>query len=109
MIIHKVQNKKKIWINDQIQCELLSCSPAELIWRCVLAKQLQKVLAILLGCMSASILLAEATILPNGVDLSLFSILINAMKKHEMPVQVTFLYRFLFYFYPLLVYWNRIF
>ncbi|XP_004230534.1 uncharacterized protein [Solanum lycopersicum] len=60
----------------------------ELIWRCVLAKQLQKVLAILLGCMSASILLAEATILPNGVDLSLFSILINAMKKHEMPVQV---------------------
>lgn len=60
----------------------------ELIWRCVLAKQLQKVLAILLGCMSASILLAEATILPSGVDLSLFSILINAMKKHEMLVQV---------------------
>lgn len=60
----------------------------ELIWRCVLAKQLQKVLAILLGCMSASILLAEATILPNGVDLSLFSILINAMKEHEMLVQV---------------------
>ncbi|XP_049389285.1 uncharacterized protein LOC125853602 isoform X3 [Solanum stenotomum] len=59
----------------------------ELIWRCVLAKQLQKVLAILLGCMSASILLAEATILPNGVDLSLFSILINAMKEHEMLVQ----------------------
>ncbi|CAN4107944.1 unnamed protein product [Withania somnifera] len=60
----------------------------ELVWRCVLAKQLQKVLAILLGCMSASILLAEATILPSGVDLSLFSILINAMKKHEMLVQV---------------------
>lgn len=61
---------------------------AELIWRCVLAKQLQKVLAIVLGCMSASILLAEATILPSGVDLSLFSILINAMKEHEMLVQV---------------------
>ncbi|MCD7448002.1 hypothetical protein HAX54_036822 [Datura stramonium] len=40
------------------------------------------------GCMSASILLAEATILPSGVDLSLFSILINAMKKDEMLVQV---------------------
>lgn len=40
--------------------------------------------------MSASILLAEATILPSGVDLSLFSILINAMKGHEMLVQVTF-------------------
>lgn len=60
----------------------------ELIWRCVLAKQLQKVLAIVLGCMSSSILLAEATILPSGVDLSLFSILINAMKEHEMLVQV---------------------
>ncbi|XP_059313771.1 uncharacterized protein LOC132064705 isoform X1 [Lycium ferocissimum] len=60
----------------------------ELIWRCVLEKHLQKGLAILLGCMSASILLAEATILPSGVDLSLFSILINAMEKHEMLVQV---------------------
>ncbi|XP_018632988.1 uncharacterized protein [Nicotiana tomentosiformis] len=60
----------------------------ELIWRCVLAKQLQKFLAIVLGCISASILLAEATILPSGVDLSLFSILINATKKHEMLVQV---------------------
>ncbi|KAM3377520.1 LMBR1 domain-containing protein 2 A isoform X2 [Capsicum galapagoense] len=60
----------------------------ELIWRCVLEKKLQKVLAILLGCMSASILLAEATILPSGVDLSLFSILINATKKDEMLVQV---------------------
>ncbi|PHT30013.1 hypothetical protein CQW23_30402 [Capsicum baccatum] len=60
----------------------------ELIWRCVLEKKLQKVLAILLGCMSASILLAEATILPSGVDLSLFSILINDMKKDEMLVQV---------------------
>ncbi|KAJ8529903.1 hypothetical protein K7X08_036738 [Anisodus acutangulus] len=60
----------------------------ELIWCCVLAKKLQKVLAILLGCMSASILFAEATILPSGVDLSLFSILINAMEKHEMLVQL---------------------
>ncbi|KAI5661375.1 hypothetical protein M9H77_20698 [Catharanthus roseus] len=60
----------------------------ELIWRCMLRKQLQKVLAVILGSMSAAILLAEATIIPSGVDLSLFSILINAVQKHEMFVQV---------------------
>lgn len=38
--------------------------------------------------MSAAILLAEATLLPSGVDLSLFSILINAVDKREMLVQV---------------------
>jgi hypothetical protein len=38
--------------------------------------------------MSAAILLAEATILPSGVDLSLFSILINAVGKQEVLVQV---------------------
>lgn len=52
--------------------------------------QLQKALAVILGCMSAAILLAEATILPSGVDLSLFSILINAVGKQEVLVQVKF-------------------
>ncbi|KAG5548480.1 hypothetical protein RHGRI_013982 [Rhododendron griersonianum] len=60
----------------------------ELVWRCILRMQLQKVLAVILGCMSAAILLAEATILPSGVDLSLFSILINAVGKQEVLVQV---------------------
>ncbi|KAL2490973.1 LMBR1-like membrane protein [Abeliophyllum distichum] len=60
----------------------------ELVWRCILRKQLEKLLAIVLGCMSAAILLAEATILPSGVDLSLFSILINTVKKNEVLVQV---------------------
>ncbi|KAF8404650.1 hypothetical protein HHK36_009538 [Tetracentron sinense] len=61
----------------------------ELVWRCILKKQLEKLLAIVLGCMSVAILLAEATLLlPTGVDLSLFSILINAVGKQEMLVQV---------------------
>lgn len=57
------------------------------MWRCILRKQLQKIFAIILGCMSVAILLAEATILP-AVDLSLFSILINAVENHELLVQV---------------------
>ncbi|XP_057869998.2 uncharacterized protein LOC131076713 [Cryptomeria japonica] len=61
----------------------------EWVWRCVLRRQLEKVLAVLLGCMSAAILLAEATLLPSRVDLSLFSILIKAVGKQEMLVQVT--------------------
>lgn len=44
--------------------------------------------AVVLGCMSAAILLAEATLLPSGVDLSLFSILIKAVGKQEVLVQV---------------------
>ncbi|GMJ12913.1 hypothetical protein like AT5G65290 [Hibiscus trionum] len=60
----------------------------EFVWRCVLRKQLEKLFAIILGCMSAAILLAEATILPVGVDLSLCSILINSVGKQEMLVQV---------------------
>ncbi|KAL7001888.1 hypothetical protein U1Q18_003034 [Sarracenia purpurea var. burkii] len=60
----------------------------ELVWRCILRMQLEKILALILGCMSAAILLAEATILPSGVDLSLFSILINAVGKQEVLVQV---------------------
>ncbi|CDO97416.1 unnamed protein product [Coffea canephora] len=60
----------------------------ELVWRCILRKQLEKFLAVILGSISAAILLAEATILPSGVDLSLFSILINAVEKHEVLVQV---------------------
>ncbi|KAE8675661.1 homeobox-leucine zipper protein ATHB-6-like [Hibiscus syriacus] len=58
----------------------------EFIWRC-LWKQLKKVLAVILGIISAAILLAEATLLPRGVDLSLFSILINSVKKDEVLVQ----------------------
>ncbi|GLT33716.1 hypothetical protein SLA2020_082800 [Shorea laevis] len=60
----------------------------EFIWRCILRKQLAKVLAIILGIMSVAILLAEATLLPSGVDLSLFSILINSVKHEEVLVQV---------------------
>ncbi|OVA20902.1 LMBR1-like membrane protein [Macleaya cordata] len=60
----------------------------ELILRCIVMKELEKLLAIILGCMSAAILLAEATLLPSGVDLSLFSILIKAVKKQEMLVQI---------------------
>ncbi|KAL7206041.1 hypothetical protein ACSBR2_018873 [Camellia fascicularis] len=61
----------------------------ELVWRCILRKQFQTVFSVILGCMSAAILLAEATILPSGVDLSLFSILIKAVGKEEVLVQVT--------------------
>lgn len=64
---------------------------AEFLWRCIVRKQLEKVLAILLGIISAAILLAEATLLPR-VDLSLFSILINAVGKQEVLVQVNWSY-----------------
>ncbi|KAJ0981413.1 hypothetical protein J5N97_009668 [Dioscorea zingiberensis] len=60
----------------------------ELLWRCILRKQLEKLSAVILGCMSVAILLAEATLLPSGVDLSFFSILINAVGKQEMLVQI---------------------
>lgn len=63
---------------------------AEFVWRCILRKQLEKLLAALLGVMSAAILLAEATLLPRGVDLSLFSILIKSVGKQEVLVQVGF-------------------
>ncbi|MBA0716928.1 hypothetical protein Golax_004779 [Gossypium laxum] len=62
----------------------------EFVWRCILRKQLQKLLAVILGCMSAAILLAEATILPRGVDLSLFSILINSVGRQELVGQVIY-------------------
>ncbi|KAM7276825.1 hypothetical protein ACFE04_018691 [Oxalis oulophora] len=58
----------------------------EFIWRCILCKEFEKVLAIILGIMSAAIILAEATLLPS-VDLSLFSILINSVKSQEVFVQ----------------------
>ncbi|XP_057786585.1 uncharacterized protein LOC131004033 [Salvia miltiorrhiza] len=61
---------------------------AELVWRCILRKQLEKLLAVILGCMSAAILLAEATMLASGVDLSLFSILIKHVGDQEVLVQV---------------------
>ncbi|KAG8383564.1 hypothetical protein BUALT_Bualt04G0026700 [Buddleja alternifolia] len=60
----------------------------ELVWRCILRKQLKKVLAVILGCMSVAILLAEATLLTSGVDLSLFSILIKSVGHDEVLVQV---------------------
>ncbi|CAI9260177.1 unnamed protein product [Lactuca saligna] len=60
----------------------------ELIWRCILRKQLKKASAIILGCLTVAILLAEATILPSGVDFSLFSILINSVETNEVLVQV---------------------
>jgi hypothetical protein len=62
------------------------------MWRCILGKQLKKLLAIILGCISAAILLAEATILPSGVDLSLFSLLINSVGRQEILVQVVFFF-----------------
>ncbi|KAM0918110.1 hypothetical protein ACQ4PT_008768 [Festuca glaucescens] len=77
----------------------------EFIWRCILRKRLQKVLAVLLGCISAAILLAEATLLSTGVHLSLFSILINAAGKQEVLVQVVafapLLYMCICTYYPL--------
>lgn len=60
---------------------------SELLWRCILRKRLQRLLSIILGCMSVAILLAEATLLPS-VDLSLFSILIKSARRHELPVEV---------------------
>ncbi|KAJ6419396.1 hypothetical protein OIU84_029495 [Salix udensis] len=60
----------------------------EFLWRCILKKQLKKVLAVILCTMSAAILLAEATLLLGGVDLSLFSILINSVGKQELSMQV---------------------
>ncbi|KAK7319451.1 hypothetical protein RJT34_04172 [Clitoria ternatea] len=60
----------------------------EFLWRCILFKQLEKSLAVILGFMSFAILLAEATILTSGVDLSLFSILIHAAGNHEVLVQL---------------------
>ncbi|KVI01831.1 LMBR1-like membrane protein [Cynara cardunculus var. scolymus] len=61
----------------------------ELVWRCILKKQLKKLSAIILGCLTVAILLAEATILPSGVDFSLFSIIINAVQTSGVLVQVT--------------------
>jgi len=60
---------------------------AEFFWRCILRKQVEKGLAVVLGIMSVAILLAEATLLPS-VDLSLFSILIKSVGTQEMLVQV---------------------
>lgn len=44
-------------------------------------------MAVILGVMSVTILLAEATLLPS-VDLSLFSILIKSVGTQEVLVQV---------------------
>ncbi|KAJ4793708.1 hypothetical protein LUZ62_044954 [Rhynchospora pubera] len=61
---------------------------SEFLWRCILRMQLQKGLAVMLGVISVAILLAEATLLPSGVDLSLFSNLINAVGRQEVLVQI---------------------
>lgn len=60
----------------------------ELVWRCILQKQVEKVFAVVLGCISAAVLLAEATMLTSGVDLSLFSILVKSVGSDEVLVQV---------------------
>lgn len=59
---------------------------SEFFWRCILRKQVERGLAVVLGIMSVAILLAEATLLPS-VDLSLFSILIKSVGTQEMLVQ----------------------
>ncbi|KAK7280977.1 hypothetical protein RIF29_08586 [Crotalaria pallida] len=59
----------------------------EFFWRCILRKQVEKGLAVILGIISVAILLAEATLLPS-VDLSLFSILIKCVGTQEVLVQV---------------------
>ncbi|XP_028776553.1 LMBR1 domain-containing protein 2 homolog A isoform X2 [Neltuma alba] len=58
----------------------------EFFWRCILRKQVEKGLAVILGIISVAILLAEATLLPS-VDLSLFSILIKSVGMQEVLVQ----------------------
>ncbi|XP_061336561.1 uncharacterized protein LOC133283681 isoform X1 [Gastrolobium bilobum] len=63
------------------------CDTLEFFWKCILRKQVEKGLAVLLGMMSVAILLAEATLLPS-VDLSLFSILIKYVGSQEVLVQV---------------------
>ncbi|MCO5596987.1 hypothetical protein L7F22_051059 [Adiantum nelumboides] len=60
---------------------------AEWFWRCSLNQLLQRALAITLGAMSSALLFAEATLLPNKVDLSLFSLLIKALDQQEILVQ----------------------
>ncbi|RDY03948.1 LMBR1 domain-containing protein 2-like A, partial [Mucuna pruriens] len=62
------------------------CDTLEFFWRCILRKQVEKGLAVILGIMSITILLAEATLLPS-VDLSLFSILIKSVGTQEVLVQ----------------------
>ncbi|KAK7369321.1 hypothetical protein VNO80_11358 [Phaseolus coccineus] len=62
------------------------CDALEFFWRCILRKQVQKGLAVILGAMSVTILLAEATLLPS-LDLSLFSILIKSVGTEEVLVQ----------------------
>lgn len=58
------------------------------MWRCILKKQLAKGVAVLLGCISTAVLLAEATILPDHFDLSLFTLIIKAARKQEVALQV---------------------
>ncbi|CAN8236821.1 unnamed protein product [Cochlearia groenlandica] len=59
----------------------------EFAWKCILKKQIEKLAAVVMGVMSAAILLAEATLLLSKLDLSLFSILISSVKSDELLVQ----------------------
>lgn len=85
-IVIYIQNSENIIPLLILKLKLFDLS--ELLWRCILRKQLEKLLAVVLGCMSAAILLAEATILLSGFYLSFFSILINAVGEQEMLTQV---------------------
>ncbi|KAJ7552379.1 hypothetical protein O6H91_06G052900 [Diphasiastrum complanatum] len=60
----------------------------EWVWRCIIRQQILRVFAVLLGTMTVAVLIAEATLLPSGVDLSLFSVLINSARYREILVQV---------------------
>ncbi|KAH7430833.1 hypothetical protein KP509_08G016900 [Ceratopteris richardii] len=59
----------------------------EWFWRCYFKPLFQRALALTLGLMSFALLFAEATLLPNKVDLSLFSLLIKALGQQEILVQ----------------------
>lgn len=60
----------------------------EWMWHCILKQFLQRVLAVTLGGMSCALLIAEATLLPDRLDLSLFSLFIKRVENREMPVQI---------------------
>lgn len=61
---------------------------AEFVWRCQLRQLLVKASAVMLGIVSAAIVMAEATLLFEA-DLSLFSAIVGMVGDSEMLVQVT--------------------
>ena len=60
---------------------------AEFVWRCQLRQLLVKASAVMLGIVSAAIVMAEATLLFEA-DLSLFSAIVGMVGDSEMLVQV---------------------